>query len=99
MKKLHCRLRLLVLLLIAGLFIPAAKSQVPNPATPTIIKGAVLDDKNEPLVGVSISVKGTDTSVISDKNGHYQIRVMRAKAVLVFSYVNHEKREVPVNGR
>ncbi len=46
MKKLHCRLRLLVLVLIAGLFIPAAKSQVPASATPTIIKGTVTDEKS-----------------------------------------------------
>lgn len=58
-----------------------------------IIKGFVRDEKANTLEGVSISIKGTSTTVLTDKNGEFSIKVKDNKAVLIFSFIGYENRE------
>ncbi len=59
------------------------------------IHGLITDAANNPLQGVSIGIKGTNTYVLSDNQGHYSISAPRG-ATLQFSYVGMEKKEVKV---
>ena len=36
--------------------------------------GIVLDDHDEPLMGVSVHVKGTSTATMTDANGRFSIK-------------------------
>lgn len=63
-----------------------------------IIKGKVTDENGEALIGVSVSVKGTQTGTSTDANGRYSITVNDRSAVLVFSYLGFKSKEVPVSG-
>jgi len=60
------------------------------------IHGTITDASDNPLAGVSVGVKGTETFVLSDEKGYYQITV-KAGATLQFSYVGMEKKEVKVS--
>lgn len=60
------------------------------------VNGIVKDDSNVPLVGVSISVKGTTEGTTSDFDGKYQIDVSMGQ-ILVFSYVGFTTVEKIVN--
>lgn len=62
------------------------------------ITGRVTGDNNEPLAGVSVTVKGTNNGVNTDANGSYTISA-DDNAVLVFSYVGFVDQEIPVNKR
>lgn len=62
------------------------------------IKGSVSDGK-EPLMGVTVQVKGTSKATATDLDGNYTIVVPDKKAVLVFSYIGYEKQEVTVGNR
>lgn len=62
------------------------------------IKGAV-SDKNGPLPGVTVRIKGTTTGTITDENGHFNIEVPDATAVLVFSFVGYKTQEVLTDGK
>ncbi|MDR3262531.1 MAG: carboxypeptidase-like regulatory domain-containing protein, partial [Tannerella sp.] len=62
------------------------------------VTGTVLDDTGEPLTGVSISIKGTTSGVISDIDGKYAIQV-QAGSILVFSYIGYATQEVSVGNR
>ena len=65
----------------------------------TNIKGVVVDaETNEPLIGASVSVKGTTQGVITDQNGAFQLNV-RSTDVLVFSYLGYTEKEVTVGNR
>ncbi len=64
-------------------------------ASQIIIKGKITDERGEPLIGVSVKVKGTQTGTSSDINGQYSISVSES-AVLVFSYLGFQEMEVPV---
>lgn len=59
------------------------------------IHGLITDATNNPLQGVSIGIKGTNTYVLSDNQGHYSISASRG-VTLQFSYVGMEKKEVKV---
>ncbi len=60
------------------------------------ISGVVTGEGGGPLAGVSVSVKGTNTSVATNSNGQYSINAKNG-AVLVFSFVGYTSREVVVN--
>ncbi|MDB5134507.1 MAG: SusC/RagA family TonB-linked outer membrane protein [Mucilaginibacter sp.] len=59
------------------------------------LKGIVSDAKGEPLVGVSVGVKGTSTGVQTDVNGKFSISA-NAGDVLVFTYIGYVKKEVTI---
>jgi len=63
------------------------------------ITGRVTDDLGEPLIGVTVLVKGTSTGVITDATGSYTINNVPAGATLVFSYVGMQSAEQALQGR
>ena len=62
------------------------------------VTGKVTNAVGGGLAGVSVSVKGTRTGTITDGNGNFAITVPD-DAVLVFSYVGYESKEVAVAGQ
>lgn len=62
------------------------------------VTGKVTAATGEPLVGVSVSLKGTRTGTTTDANGNFALTVPD-DAVLVFSSVGYETMELPVNGQ
>ncbi|MDR2233743.1 MAG: SusC/RagA family TonB-linked outer membrane protein [Tannerella sp.] len=63
------------------------------------ITGTVVDDAGEPLVGASVSVKGTTTGIITDIDGKFTVNVPNRNSVLVFSYVGFTTQEVAVGSQ
>lgn len=64
----------------------------------TLVKGTVKDASGEPLIGVSVSVKGkSGIGTITDINGNFSIQC-DANDALVFSYIGYATLEFPVNG-
>ena len=64
----------------------------------SIITGSVADDEGEPLVGVSVLVRGTNTGVTTDIDGNFSVNAP-SDAVLRLSYIGYETQMVPVDGR
>ena len=67
-------------------------------AQATTVSGTVSDENGELLIGVSVSVKGTSTGVVTNLNGVYSI-VAPGNAVLLFSYVGMMPVEEAVKNR
>ena len=61
------------------------------------VTGTVTDDQNQPLVGVSIVVKGTTRGTTTDFDGNYRIPA-DMEETLVYSYIGFTTKEVAVNG-
>jgi len=54
------------------------------------VSGVVTDNKNEPLVGVTIMPKGSSSGgAITDVNGRYSLTVGGNSPVLIFSYLGY----------
>jgi iron complex outermembrane receptor protein len=62
------------------------------------IKGRVLEKgSQQPLPGVSVSVKGASMGTQSDASGQFELKAkLRFPFVLVFQYIGYEAREVEV---
>ncbi|GAA4306832.1 TonB-dependent receptor [Compostibacter hankyongensis] len=73
----------------------AAHAQVPAGADQVHGKVVGTQTPPDPLVGVSVQVKGTDRGTVTDPNGHYEIKAGRGDT-LVFSYVGYDAGEVAV---
>jgi len=63
------------------------------------IRGMVVDDNDEPLIGVNIQVKGTNKGTTTDFDGIFIIDGVEESAVLVVSYVGFHTVEIEVEGR
>ncbi|MCL6523837.1 MAG: TonB-dependent receptor [Thermoflavifilum sp.] len=63
------------------------------------IEGVVVDSSTQqPLSGVSIHIKGTNTGTITDANGHFSIELPEEATTLVISYIGYERKEISING-
>jgi TonB-linked SusC/RagA family outer membrane protein len=63
------------------------------------ISGTVISEDKSPLEGVTISVKGSSQKVVSAEKGNFSISIPGNQAVLVFTYVGYEPREIAVSGQ
>lgn len=62
------------------------------------ISGTISDESNNPLIGVSITIKGTNTGVTSDFDGKYQISVKQGQ-VLEFSYLGFVSQAIVISNQ
>lgn len=59
------------------------------------ITGLVQDGNNEPLLGVNVTVKGTNRATISDFDGNYSIKAKKGSVIVFFS-LGYKTKEVGV---
>ena len=60
------------------------------------ISGSVMDEKNGPLSGVTVSVKGTQTATTTDQAGYYMLVVPVGTTSITFSLMGYVEAEVPI---
>lgn len=63
------------------------------------VSGTVMDDAQEPLIGVNILIDGTASGTITDINGKFLLEVPSKDATLVFSYTGYSDQKIDINGR
>ena len=65
-----------------------------------IVKGNVVDESGEPLIGVTVRVDGTAIGTATDIDGNYSINVPNIKKDhLLYGYVGMADQKIAVNGR
>ena len=62
------------------------------------VTGKVTDANSQPVLGATVSVKGTTTGTSTDAQGNFTIAVPNGKNVLLVSNVGYEIREVTLKG-
>ena len=63
-------------------------------AAPKTVKGVVLDQSNQPVIGASVQVNGTTTGAVTDFDGNYELKNVPDNAVITFSYIGMKTKEV-----
>lgn len=81
---------MLVFLLFAGLQVVLAQRT---------LTGRVADIQGQPLIGVTVLVKGTTIGTTTDIDGRFSIQVPNDQAVLQLSYVGYTSQEVAVGSQ
>lgn len=87
------KLKVTSLLLFLVLF-PVMSVMGANPLT---IKGTVTDGTGEPLMGVSVLVKGTQHGTSTNLDGNFTVKA-EVGNTLTFSYIGYHPQEVTVTG-
>ena len=64
-----------------------------------VVTGTVVDDDGEPLIGVTIFVKGTKNGTVTDYDGNYKLSNVASNGTLTFTYIGMKPEEIPVDGR
>jgi len=62
----------------------------------TTVRGRVTSPEG-PIPGVTVTIKGTQSSTITDSNGNFSIQAPE-KSTLVFTHVNFATQEMPAKG-
>jgi len=60
------------------------------------IKGQILDETGESMIGVSVLVKGTTIGTVTDFDGNYSLEVPSGKNILVISYIGYKTQDITV---
>lgn len=63
------------------------------------VEGQVQGQNGEPLIGVTIKVKGQEQGTTTDSKGHFVLENIDDNAVLIVSYVGYQTREIQVAGQ
>ena len=63
------------------------------------ITGTVTDEKNRPLPGVSVIVKGTSKGIVTDNDGKYVLHGVDKNATLSFSFIGYATKDIAVDGQ
>lgn len=63
------------------------------------ITGKVLDEAQQPMIGVTVAVKGSTTRAVTDMDGNYQLQTSETAPVLQFSYLGYKTKEVKASGK
>lgn len=61
------------------------------------ITGKVLDNTGEPVIGASVTVKGTTNGTITDMDGNFTLD--NASGTLVVSFIGYSPVEVTIGGK
>ncbi|OIV43275.1 carboxypeptidase-like regulatory domain-containing protein [Flavobacterium johnsoniae] len=69
-----------------------------KPKNAKVIYGSVTDKSNQPLPGVTITVKGTQRSTSSDYDGYFEIEAAGTEE-LVFSYIACKSQTILINNQ
>lgn len=79
--------------ILSILFLFCAVNIYAQKGHPVSVKGTVVDQNQDPLIGASVIEKGTTNGVITDIDGNFSLQV-RKGATLQISYVGYETVEV-----
>ena len=81
--------------------IPRTKAKAANADKSVATKditGVVTDKEGEPLVGVTLMVKGTTNGAVTDIDGHFEIKNVAPGQQVNLSYVGYQQSSFKVGG-
>ncbi|SHK64250.1 TonB-linked outer membrane protein, SusC/RagA family [Xylanibacter ruminicola] len=86
-------------MLMAAPLLPDAPAAMAQSVQTTQVTGLVTDKQKEPLIGVTVTLVGTETRAITDADGMFRINVpSKSGTTLEFNYIGFASKQVKVNG-
>ena len=63
------------------------------------VKGKVLDERGDPIIGANVIEKGTRNGTITDANGIFLLKIAPNTTILTVSYVGFQTKDIKIEGR
>ena len=64
-----------------------------------VCKGMVKDATGEPIIGASVSVKGTKNATVTDLDGNFTLTGVNKGTTIVISYIGFVNSEIKWDGK
>lgn len=62
-----------------------------------LVKGKVVDEHNEPVIGAVVTVKGTDSATLTNTEGQFELETPKKSVELTAQYVGYIPVELPAD--
>jgi TonB-linked SusC/RagA family outer membrane protein len=69
-----------------------------NSQTAKVVKGKIVDENGEPLIGVNVAIDGTTTGTITDFDGNFSMSAF-ANSTLKVSYIGYATQLIAVSNK
>lgn len=81
--------------------VPSVNTQAPQQSSNKhIVRGRIVDDRNEPIIGATVKINGKNTSgTITDIDGNYVLNNVAPNDVITFSYIGMRPQQIVVGGK
>ena len=63
------------------------------------LNGTIVDKSGEPMIGVSVIIKGTTIGTVSDVNGNFSIKTTNPKDQIQFSYIGYINQTIQIGSQ
>lgn len=63
------------------------------------IRGNIIDEGGNPIPGVTVIVKGSNTGTTTDAEGNYYLNNISSNAIIQFSFIGMETQELNIDNR
>jgi len=70
----------------------------PAPTQQKRIQGSVVDEVGDPLIGASVTVKGTTNATMTDVDGKFSLNV-NSGSVIVITFVGYHTKEITIDSK
>jgi len=70
-----------------------------NLPPPIDLKGEVRDEKGNPILGATVTVKGANLSTTTNMDGSFVLKGVDKNAIIVISYTGYKTEEISLHGR
>jgi len=68
-------------------------------ATGVDITGKVVNDQNEPVVGATVAVEGSNLATATDENGEFALSSVNEEATLLITSIGYVAKDIKLNGK
>ena len=66
---------------------------------PYQLNGVVLDEEENPLIGVTVLIAGSSSGAVTDLDGNFSIKIEDPNSIIVISYTGYPTKRIPINGQ
>src|SRR5438105_4808567 len=63
------------------------------------VTGQVHEDSGKPIVGATVTIKGTKVATTTGEDGSFSIDAPSGKSTLVITFVGYEEQQIDINNR
>lgn len=77
-----------------GYYDPSAAWMRNRSVQPGVVMGRVTNEKNEPLIGATVNIRGDANATLTDANGFFKLQNLPANATFVISSVGFEPKSL-----
>lgn len=63
------------------------------------ITGKIFNEQNEPVIGATVAVKGSNIAAATDSKGEFGFANLRPEDILTISSIGYQSMEIPIGGR